>query len=244
MKFYVVSCEVFARECARAAANSPHIVHTSFQAFGLHDTPDELRKKLQEEIDRSSGARFDYILLVYGLCSGGTAELTARDTPLVITRAHDCITLLLGSRQRYEREFREQPGTYYYSPGWIERKDGEVRQGTIQAVKQAEAERRFQEYVEKYGEDNARYLMEQEGLWLANYSRAAFINVGLGDIENYRRFTRGVAESHGWSYEEIEGDTRLIECLVRGEWDSGEFLIVKPGQRTIQQVADGIMTVE
>lgn len=241
MKLYAVSCEVFVRECCRAAAYSPHAVSLSFQPFGLHDRPDELRRVIQEQIDEASG-RFDLILLAYGLCSRGTADITARETPIVIPRAHDCITLLLGSCGRYQREFTEHPGTYYYSPGWIERKEGEVRQGTAEVVKDRQAEARFKEYAEKYGEDNARYLMEQETLWLANYNRAVFLNMGLGDTDYYRRFTRQVAESRGWSYEELPGDTRLIDKLLHGDWNSDEFLIVQPGQRTIEAVNSGIIS--
>ena len=243
MKLCVVSCEVFARECARAAAVSPHVVTLSFQSFGLHDRPEELRRMLQEVIDGIPAGKFDYIVLAYGLCSRGTADLVARDTPIVIPRAHDCITLLLGSRERYQREFEQHPGTYYYSPGWIERKEGEVRQGTIEVVKDRQAEDRFREYVEKYGEDNARYLLEQESLWLAHYNRAVLLNMGLGDNDYYRHFTRQVAESRGWSYEEIPGDTRLIDDLLSGRWDSEELLIVQPGQRTVEDVNAGIISV-
>lgn len=242
MKFLAISCEVFARECERAAALSPHDVTISLQPFGLHDRPDDLRVCIQEEIDKASGGKFDYILLAYGLCSRGTADLVAGDTPIVIPRAHDCITLLLGSRERYQQEFEHHPGTYYYSSGWIERKEGEIAQGTITIVKHEEMEKRFREYVEKYGEDNAKYLLEQEQQWLANYDRAVFLNTGLGDNDYYRRFTQQVAESHGWSYEEIPGDTRLIDRLFGGTWDEKEFLIVQPGQRTVEEINIGIIS--
>lgn len=242
MRLYAVSCEVLWRECCRAAAVSPHVVTLSFQRFGLHDTPDELRRTVQAEIDRASDGKFDYLLLGYGLCSRGTADLVARDRPVVIPRVHDCISLLLGSRDRYQQQFDDHPGTYYYSPGWIERKEGEVRQGTIEVVQEKQAQDRFREYVEKYGEDNARYLLEQESLWQAHYDRAAFLDMGLGDVDYYRRFTKQVAESHGWSYEEIQGDTRLIDALMAGDWDSDEFLVLQPGQRTVEAVNAGIIS--
>jgi len=38
----------------------------------------------------------------------------------VVPRAHDCITLLLGSKERYAKLFGERPGTYWYSAGWLE----------------------------------------------------------------------------------------------------------------------------
>ena len=62
--------------------------------------------------------------------------------------AHDCITLLLGSRDRYSELFdRYSGGTYWYSPGWIEQFKTPGRGYDEQT--------RYMEYVEKYGEDNA-----------------------------------------------------------------------------------------
>ncbi|MDH7481484.1 MAG: DUF1638 domain-containing protein [Armatimonadota bacterium] len=242
MRLCAISCEVFARECARATAYSPHVVDLILLPFGLHNEPDELRRRIQKEIDIASDGRFEYIVLAYGLCSRGTADLEARSTPIVIPRAHDCITLLLGSRERYKEEFQQHPGTYYYSPGWVERKEGEIRQGVVDSVQERLEEERFREYVQKYGEDNAQFLIEQERLWLVNYNRAAFINTGLGNIESYREFTKRLAENRGWSYEEIPGDTRLIDKLLFGDWDETEFLIVRPGCRTIEQVNNEIIS--
>lgn len=241
MKLYAISCEVFWRECSRAVAYSPHVAEVSFLSFGLHNEPDELRRTVQAEIDKASDGKFDYILLGYGLCSRGTAELVARNTPIVIPRAHDCITLMLGSREKYQQEFSEHPGTYYYTTGWIERKEGDVSQGGMEIVQDRQALERYHEYVEKYGEDNAKFLLEQESQWYSNYNRAAFIDTGLGDIEYYRRFTQHVADTKEWSYEEVKGDLRLVDKLFYGEWDESEFLIVQPGQKTFEDVNAGII---
>lgn len=197
---------------------------------------------MQEEIDAASGGKYDYILLGYGLCSRGTADLVARDTPIVIPRAHDCITLLLGSQDRYQKEFMGHPGTYYFSSGWIEYKDGELRDGQLVSTKDRLNDQRYKEYVEKFGEENAQYLIEQESQWLANYNRAALINLPLGNPQYYRDFTKRVAESHDWSYEEIDGDTRLFDKLFNGDWNEEEFLLVKPGQRTVETVNAGIIS--
>jgi hypothetical protein len=242
LKLYAICCEAVARESYRAAAMSPHVITISVKDFGLHNTPDDLRAAIQDEIDRASATgKYEHILLGYGLCSRGTADLVARNVPLVIPRAHDCITLFLGSRERYQQEFGGHPGTYYYSPGWIERKEGEVDQGGMTIVQDARREERYKEYVEKYGEENALFLMEQESQWLNHYNRAAFIDMGLGDMDYYRRFTQHVAQEHGWSYEEIKGDTRLVELLFAGDWNDEEFLIVPPGHRTAEDVNSGII---
>jgi hypothetical protein len=43
---------------------------------------------------------------VYGLCNLALTSLRARAVPVVVPRAHDCITLYLGSRQRYDAGVR------------------------------------------------------------------------------------------------------------------------------------------
>lgn len=240
MKLYVIACDVLYRECSKAAAESKHVVTLSFHPLGMHDKPNELRAVLQDEINNASGGKYDYILLAYGLCSRVTAGLTSTDTPLVIPRAHDCITLLLGSKEAYQKEFEQNPGTYYYSCGWIERRgDGNVSQGVERL-----AEEKFREYVEKYGEENAKYLFEVESQWLANYNRTALIDMGMGDIEQHRAFTKNIAEENSWKYDEIKGDTRLVDNLINGVWPSDRFLVVKPGQKTVEDVNDGIISAK
>ena len=153
---------------------------------------------------------------------------------------HDCITILLGSRARYDEEFSSYPGTYYYSPGWIERKEGEARQGLIDDAQARNYEQRFQEYCQKYGEDNAKYLIDQEMQWYEHYTRAAFIDMGLGDVESYRKFTQGIAADHGWEYARIDGDMSMMRRLTDGDWDGDEFLVVQPG-RTIRESFDELV---
>ena len=231
MKALIIACDVLYREVSLALANSKHVVDVRFLNSELHNTPSELRKTLQEEIYAADGKGYEYVILGYGLCSRGTAELTAGSVPLVIPRAHDCITFFLGSRAKYDKEFLNHPGTYYYSSGWIERKNGEVQQGYIEESSALNEKARFEEYVEKYGEDNAKFLIEQESLWLANYTRTAYIHMGLGAIDQYRQFVQDVADKHGWSVEEIEGDISLFQRLAAGNWNE-DFLIVPPGAKT------------
>jgi hypothetical protein len=243
LKLHAVVCQVIARECFHAAAHSPHAVSLTVMPSGLHRVPDELRAELQSQIDKASGAGNDFIILGYGLCSRGTADLVARDTPIVIPRMHDCITLLLGSKERYQSEFIEHPGTYYFSSGWIEHMDGEMDQSGFQSLNERAREEKLREYTEKYGQDNAEYLLEQESGWLAHYSRAVLIETPFGAVESYRSFTREIAETRGWTYEELAGDMSLADKLFSGEWNSDEFLVVQPGQRTREAVNQGIISI-
>ncbi len=238
MRLKLISCEVFIREFCRFASTSKHLIDMVFHPFGLHDTPPLLREEAQKAIDATESGKYDYILIGYGLCSRGTSGLVARNVPLVIPRAHDCITMFLGSKERYIREFTENPGTYYYSSGWVERKDGLTQQGHVRMLKEEERNQRYNEYVERFGEDNAKYLVDMETEWLSQYKQATFINVDdIGDVEAYRDFAKRSAETHGWECTEIKGSSSLIRRFLDGEWDEADFLIVNPGQR-IQDVQD------
>ena len=61
--------------------------------------------------------KYDAILIGYALCSNGVVGLTSRRIPLVIPRGHDCITLLLGSKELYRDYFDSHRGIYWYSSG-------------------------------------------------------------------------------------------------------------------------------
>ncbi len=244
MKIKIIACEVLTREICLAASGSRHVFSLAFMPFGLHGTPDKLRERLQAEIDSASAEGFDTIVLGYGLCSRGTAELVAQNVPVVIPRAHDCITLFLGSRERYNREFIDNPGTYYYSAGWIERSEGEIEQGYIADQKEKAAEERYKEYVEKYGEDNARFLLEQEQTWLSHYSQASLIDTGVGCIDDYREFTQRIAAAHSWEYQEMPGDASLIDRIAAADFTGGDFLVVEPGQKVVETFDEWVIAAE
>jgi len=217
--FHVIACHVLWRELCYFAALSPNSCTFDFLRQGLHNTPEILRKELQAAIDRTTPP-CDAILIGYGLCSNGLEGITARNIPLVAVRAHDCITFLLGSKERYRAYFDAHPGTYWYSPGWIESSSmpGPERVSHLLA-----------EYTEKYGADNAQYLMQMEQAWMNEYSNAAYIDLGFGDNERFRAYTRDCAQWLGWHFDELTGDPSLIQRLFSGQWNSSDFLIVPPG---------------
>jgi len=219
-RYKIIACHVLWRELCYYASLSKNVFDVCFLKQGLHCTPEVLRAELQGAIDETDGD-YDAILIGYGLCSNGIAEIAARETPLVVMRGHDCITFLLGSKERYREYFDSHPGTYWYSPGWI---DTDSQPG------KERYERLFQSYVDKYGEDNGQYLMDLEQGWFKEYSNAAYVDLGFGDSKDYRSYTRECAEWLGWNCDELDGDPRLVQDFLEGRWDSDAFLVVEPGQ--------------
>ncbi|MHC4061744.1 MAG: DUF1638 domain-containing protein [Planctomycetota bacterium] len=147
--------------------------------------------------------------------------------PIVIPRGHDCITLLLGSKEKYREYFDSHRGVYWYSPGWIE--------GGKQPSREL-YEQTLREYEQKYGRDNARYLMETEQSWIKEYNWAAYVDSGPVDSDEYKKYTRQCAEFLGWNYDELSGDPGLMQRLVNGEWNESEFLLVSPGQKVAEDL--------
>ncbi len=219
------------REAYLCAARSKNLIDVVLMEQGLHDEPDRLRRQVQKALETThdvQGRPYDASLLGYGLCSNGIAGLTSK-IPVVVARGHDCITLLLGSKERYKEYFDSHRGVYWYSPGWIE-------SGKMPGRERYEA--LLAEYREKYGEDNAEYLMEVEQSWISEYNWATYIDWGMVDSEKYRRFTRQCAEFLGWSYDELKGDPALMQKMVDGQWDEEEFLVLKPGEKIAEDVTN------
>ncbi|MBI3959198.1 MAG: DUF1638 domain-containing protein, partial [Chloroflexi bacterium] len=178
LRLKCLGCEALARIAYLCAAQSPHLVDLTLYEIGLHNRPGELRATLQAAIDSASPDKYDAVVLIYGLCGQATLGLQARHTPLVIPKAHDCITLFLGDRARYKQTFEEEPGTYWYTNDYMERKaNSGVSLGTGLEIDLAAV---YDEYVEKYGKDNADYLMEVMGTWRQHYKRAVYIDNGIG----------------------------------------------------------------
>lgn len=219
-KFHIIACHVLWRELCYFAALSENSFTFHFLKQGLHNTPDLLRPELQQAINSADGDS-SAILIGYGLCCNGLDGIQARDKKLVIMRGHDCFTFLLGSKARYQKHFDENPGTYWYSPGWIDVVDmpGEERYNKLLA-----------EYCEKYGVENAAYLMGMEQDWIGKYSQAAYVDLDLGETQKYKTFTRQCADFLKWRYLELKGDSVLIRNFLDGNWPEDDFLIVEPGE--------------
>jgi len=230
LRFKCIACDALARPVYLSAARSPHIVDVTPARYGLHETPNKLRQALQEHIDLADEENiYDAVILAYGLCGKATHGLRAGKIPLVIPRAHDCITLFLGGRTRYTQEFSSCPGTYWYVQDYLERGDAHNSPLSIGAHSAADAEKVYAEYVEKYGVDNAEYLMEVMGAWQSHYERAAFIDMGVANGKEVEAHARADAERKGWRFESLAGDLVLIKRLLEGNWDD-HFLVLQPGQ--------------
>jgi len=230
MRLKLLCCNVFQREACHCLVRTPHVVDVEFVPLGEHARPDMLRASLQALIDRddASDPAYAAILLLFGLCGNATVGLRAGRTPLVMPRAHDCATVLLGSRAAFRKHFADNPSQPFGSIGYFERgNDYMLKRPPDGSVERDPA---YMEYVKLYGEENARYIWDE--LHPPHMGRrAVFIAVpetaDPGLVEKFR----GQALAAGQEYVQLTGSLRLIDALISGKWPTDDFLTVPPGQQ-------------
>lgn len=195
----------------------------TFLDYGLHRVPAKLTWTLQDTID--SVEQPSLVVLGYGLCGNGLNGIKAGRHTLLVPRTDDCIAILLGSRQAYMREFQSEPGTYYLTKGWLESGSNPLQE--------------YEEYVPKYGEEDAMWIMDQQ---YQHYQRLALVAHNQEDMEKYRLQAQEVARfCQRWNmrYEEILGSDhlvrRLIAAAIAPDQADDDFVLIPPGGEIRQE---------
>ena len=214
----VIACRVMEPEL-EAVRGGTQAVEIIYLEQGLHRTPKKLPGMIQERIDQAASYA-TVIVLGYGLCSNGLVGVTARRQKLIVPRCHDCIALFLGSPARYDAAFRDHPGTYYLTPGWVKQNHDPL--GTYQV-----------EYLPKYGSEVALWAIRES---LKNYTHIALINSGMPESEALRRRALENAEFLNMTYIEIEGNLSYFEKIIYGPYKAEEFLHLQPGETITQSL--------
>ncbi len=245
MRYKLIACKALYREISLLTANAEHFVDTTFLRQRYHDTPELLQRTIQEQIDKIDegadpyssqprlGLDFDAILIGYGLCSNAVLNLTSKKYPIVIPRTDDCIGLLLGSYARYKEIFDEKPGTYWYTPSWIENAyfPSEEYDKALLA-----------EYAEKHGEENAEYILTMEHS-MEHYTDFSYIEWERLGFERHKEYARAAAEHYRKNFSVFSGQENFLSDLLRGNHDD-RFLVVPPGKKVVANYDGKIIDAE
>ena len=243
----LIGCEALREETERLTAESGAgaDIDAEWLEMGLHQNPESLGRELRTRLSALSGAGYETVLLLFGLCGRATDGLEPPPgAKLVIPRVHDCVSIFLGSARRYLEEVDAEPGSYWLSRTFLRRPDrpvpglggfgsswrdlfpdaGEVPAGMEEARPRL---------IERYGEDNALYLIETlVESWRRNYRRAVHLDWSDSPTRDEDLIlARNEAERNGWSFQTMPVDLRLIRMLVSGDWPEDEFAIAGPGRR-------------
>lgn len=219
----IIACKVF-QDLFEKYLPPNLAAQVTFLEYGLHRVPDKLTWSLQDTID--SIQEPSLIVLGYGLCGNGLNGLRAGKHTLLVSRADDCIAILLGSYDAYMREFNSTPGTYYLTKGWLESGSDPLKE--------------YHENLKKYGPEDAEWIMDQQ---YQHYERLVLVAHNQEDLESYRPRAQEVArfcQRWGMRYEEILGSDGYVRRLIEVAQDLSkadeDFVVVPPGGEMKQQL--------
>lgn len=240
MKNIAIVCDVMKCDMTEQKNINSNNTDYIFMEQHLHDRPEIMRKKLQEEIDKVS-SDYDKIILSYGLCSNGVVGLKSDEHEIIIPRVDDCISLFLGSRERYIEEFKKDPASYYLCKGWIEYGGDPYRAYLAWTGQKTNLPEEWfineERYGRKYDEVTARMLIAE---MLKNYNRIVLINnndlekIHIDYAKDMVNFISEVLDRE-IILEEIKGSSKFLEKLINCEWDDKNFIRIKPGNEILQK---------
>jgi hypothetical protein len=204
----ILACNTIRDELEKAAreAGCPHSF--VWVESGLHLVTDSLRRRLQEELDRISGAQ--RVLLAFGFCGNAVAGLKSGDYQLVIPRVDDCITLLMGSKENRER-CSQHGGVYFLTKGWLE--------GEINIWKE------YQAVLERFGPERTERIYQR---MLAHYKFLGLIDTGAYDLPTLLTDVREMSATLKLELLILEGTDRYLKNFLSGPWDDEHFVVIPP----------------
>lgn len=209
MSTVILACQTIKREVHLAIKETGVDYPVILIDSGLHNYPDKLRETIQTQLNKIENV--DSILMAFGYCGNGLMGIKSPQARVIVPRADDCITLLLGSNDVRKKISREA-GTYFLTQGWLEYERNLITE--------------YEMCVEKYGLDRAKRVMK---IMLSHYRRLMVIDTRAYPLEDILQTTAGFAEKMGMCHEKYTGSMRFLKKLLTGPWDE-EFIILEPGQ--------------
>lgn len=135
----IISCKIFETYIQDFINQGDEIVYLDIQ---LHNYPNKLTKLIQQEIDHTDCKK---ILILYGLCGNALLNIDAKEKEVIIIRAHDCLSILLGGYQKYIENFGKRKSASWTCRGLLVNDGGSNLKD-------------YQQWVIDYGIEEAEYL--------------------------------------------------------------------------------------
>jgi hypothetical protein len=209
MKSAVVACRTIALELELAIRTTGVAYPVHWVDSKLHLRPEKLREQIQATIDAVSDT--DTIIIAFGLCGNGLTGIKSDRSQLILPRAEDCISLLLGSQQRRSL-LSKQGARYYFTKGWIESEHNLTDE--------------YEYCISRFGNERGRKIMRS---MLKHYRYLTLIDTLAYDPAEYRHKIEELAGRLGLDWNIVTGSQRFFIKLLLGPWDE-EFIVTAPGE--------------
>lgn len=207
MRKTLIACRTIERELRTAMAACGFEGELVLIESGLHNAPARLHARLQQALDDCEDC--DAALLALGACGNAVSGLRAGDFQLILPRAEDCISLLLGG-QNAQRPI----DTYFLTQGWLE---GERNIWC-----------EYEHCIKRYGAACGREIFDQ---MFHNYRSITLLDTGCYDTESARVEARRIADVLGLELRLQRGTLRLLQELITGPWTPDRFILTPPGEK-------------
>ena len=210
----VIACRTIEHELRAAMCACRCCDEVIWLESGLHDVPAKLHGVLQDALDGCTG--FDTVLLAMGFCGNSVLGLRSGGFQLVLPRADDCITLLLGSTARRVELLSER--AYFMTEGWLRGERNLWRE--------------YEHVVERYGKNRGKAVFDT---MLRNYRKLVLVDTGCFDTEEARAQTQEIARKLNLAYDEIPGTLQYLRRLLDGPWEKESFIVLPPYAELTQE---------
>lgn len=238
MNLKLLCCKPMESDVRKIADMSDNHIDIEIIDIKYHEKPEDLNLFLQEKIG-STDDWYDALLLCLGLCSKATPNLAAKHMPVVVIKAHDCITFSLGSREKFKEVFNKNTGTYYFTKGWLENINTES--SAIFMLDEINRKNRLKFLAEEYGEDNAEFLLEMETSWIGHYNRALFIKDDYEDNNTEIKKLEKITREAGWNLDFETKEYNILNDFLSGNWHTNDFIVLDPGEEIFETGDDNIL---
>ncbi len=191
MKLKVISCRVF-EPYTESLKDSRVEYDVTFVPMGLHADPKKMKEVLQGLVNDSQ--TFDGIVLLFGHCGGGTADITTPKVPVAVMNVPDCVHALWADCAT---------DVYCHSAGYLAGASEVFKTNYEKAGYENHPD--YPTLKEKYGADNAEVILRFGDSWKSNYRKCVYIDMGAPkDAEGLVESER-IAADFGWNHEVVSG---------------------------------------
>ena len=207
MKTVIIACRTVEKELNAAMQRTQTGHGVIWLDSGAHASPEKLHLLLKKTLAETEAQR---VLLAMGFCGGALKGLRSGDFELIVPRADDCISLLLGSVEKRLAVSRAE-AAYFLTDGWL---NGEWNLWT-----------EYRYTLENYGEETARTVAE---MLYGHYRTLGVLDTGVRSPEPLLERTKVIADTLHLTQKVIPGTLAWLERLLTGPWEEGSFLLLPP----------------
>lgn len=205
----LLCCEMLEDEMKLALTRTGAQIPVVWVDAGLHEYPAKLRTELNAKIAKLE-QEYDTILLGFCLCGNAMDGIGAQRARLVVPRFDDCIRMLMCKEPGQLPEINCH--CLYFTHSW-------TTHGEFICTA-------YQKTLEKYGEKKGKRVYQA---MLKNYTGIRLVDTKAFEFAPCRAYMQHTADLLELEYGETSGSIRVLEKLLRHEWDQ-EFYILPPGE--------------